>query len=162
MVYHGIYFHKQFSRILKFFMVFQVLKKLSLSIVVLYTERKKKRIFWLSKHLVYYKNKLCLDTSNLYPLIPTIKFLNKFLYFLLMMHFTCNDVIAKYRHAPTIREGNQNSKTKKLSKKMDRWIIFCLKVVSLITNNDNSWSLFPVCNRFRWHEWKIPFLRLND
>ena len=46
----------------------------------LYTERKKKRIFWLSKHWIYYKNKFYLDTSNLYPLIPTIKFLNSFFF----------------------------------------------------------------------------------
>ena len=39
----------------------------------------KKRIFGLSKSQIYYKYKFCLDTSNLYPLIPTIKFLNKFL-----------------------------------------------------------------------------------
>ena len=45
----------------------------------MYNERKKKHIFWLSKRRMYYKNKFCLDTSNLYPLIPTIKFLNKFL-----------------------------------------------------------------------------------
>ena len=44
-----------------------------------YTERKKKRIFWLLKRRIYYKNKFWLDTSNLYPLIPTIKFHNKFL-----------------------------------------------------------------------------------
>ena len=41
---------------------------------------------------------------------------------------------------------------KSFSKKMDRWIIICLKVVSLLTNNDNSWSTYPICNRFRWHE----------
>ena len=51
---------------------------------------------------------------------------------------------------------------KSLSKKMDRWIIFRLKVVSLITNDDNSWLTFPVCKRFRCHEWKFLFLRLND
>ena len=44
------------------------------------------------------------------------------------------------------------ARKKSLSKKMDRWIIFRLNVVSLITNNDNSWSMFPVCNRFRRHE----------
>ena len=44
------------------------------------------------------------------------------------------------------------AKKTSLSKKMDGWIIFRLKVVSLITNNDNSWSTFPVCNRFRRHE----------
>ena len=38
-----------------------------------------------------------------------------------------------------------------LSKKIDRWIIFLFKVVSLITYNDNSWSKFPIYNRFRWH-----------
>ena len=51
---------------------------------------------------------------------------------------------------------------KPLSKKMDHWIIFRLKVVSLITNNDNPWSKSPIWNRFRWHESKILFLRLND
>ena len=40
-----------------------------------YSERKKKRIFWLSKRRIYYKTKFCLDASNLCPLIPTIKFL---------------------------------------------------------------------------------------
>ena len=46
---------------------------------------------------------------------------------------------------------------KSLSKKMDRWIILLLNIVSLLTNNDNSWSTFPICNRFRWHEYKIRF-----
>ena len=32
-----------------------------------YTERKKKRIIWLSKRRIYYKNKFCLDTSNIIP-----------------------------------------------------------------------------------------------
>ena len=51
---------------------------------------------------------------------------------------------------------------KSLLKKMDRWIIFRLKIVSLFTNNDKSWSTFPICNRFLWNEYKILFLRLND
>ena len=57
-------------------------------------------------------NKFCLDTSNLYQLIPTIKFLNKLIKFLLMTYSTCHDVIATDRRASTIREGNQSSKKK--------------------------------------------------
>ena len=45
----------------------------------MYTERTKKRIFCLSKRRNYYRNKFCLDTSNIYPLIPTIKFIEIFL-----------------------------------------------------------------------------------
>ena len=41
---------------------------------------------------------------------------------------------------------------KSFSKKMDRWKICRLTVVSLITNNDNSWSTFPIYKRFRWQE----------
>ena len=52
-----------------------------------------------------------LDTSNVCPLIPTIKFLKNIFLFLLMMYFTCYDVIARYRREPTIREGKQSSKT---------------------------------------------------
>ena len=37
-------------------------------------------------------------------------------------------------------------------KVMNRWVSFRLNVVSLITNNDNSWPIFPNCNRFRWYE----------
>ena len=44
---------------------------------------------------------------------------------------------------------------KSLSKKMDRWIIFRLMIVSLLTNNDNSWSTFPIYDRFLWHEYTI-------
>ena len=51
---------------------------------------------------------------------------------------------------------------KSLSKKMDRWIIFRLKIISVLTNNDSSWSTFPIGHRFRWHEYNILFLRLND
>ena len=39
-----------------------------------------------------------------------------------------------------------------LSKVMSRWVSFRLNVVSLITNNDNSWPTFPNCNRFLWYE----------
>ena len=46
---------------------------------------------------------------------------------------------------------------KSFSKKMDRWIIFRLQVVILITNNDNSWSTFPICNSFRWTRIKNTF-----
>ena len=35
---------------------------------------------------------------------------------------------------------------------MNRWVSFRLKVVSFITNNNNSWPTFPNCNRFRWYE----------
>ena len=70
-----------------------------------------------------------------------------------------------------------------LSRVINRWIIFRLKVVSFITNNDNSWptflawcprpsevqlrkasgtrlQTFPACNRFRWHELKLSFCTL--
>ena len=44
-----------------------------------YTERKKKRILWISKRQIYIENIIFLKFSNLHPLIPWIKFLNKFL-----------------------------------------------------------------------------------
>ena len=42
---------------------------------------------------------------------------------------------------------------------MNRWVTFRLKVVSLITNYDNSWPTLPNCNRFRWYEQRILFLQ---
>ena len=118
-----------------------------------YIERKKKRIFWLSKRLIYYKNKFCLDTSNLYQMTPTIHFLKFFLNFcwwripLATTSLPRIGVHGLYVNVPELEN-------KSLSKKIDRWIIFRLKVVSLITNNDNSWSTFPIYNRFRGHEQK--------
>ena len=106
-----------------------------------YTVRKEKRIFWLLKRRNYYKNKFCLDTSNLYPLIPTIKFLNL---------ISVDDAFhLPWRHCHvsacidyTWRKLELENKS--LSKVMDRWIIFRL--------NDNSWSTFPICNGFRCEE----------
>ena len=46
-----------------------------------------------------------------------------------------------------------------LSKLLNCWVSFRLKVVSLITNNDNSRPKFLNCNRFRWYEQRILFLR---
>ena len=51
------------------------------------------------------------NISNLYPLMPTIKFLNKFLLFLLRTRSICTDVIATYMWALTVHEGNQSTKT---------------------------------------------------
>ena len=128
----------------------------------LYTERKKKRIFWLSKHWIYYKNKFCLDTSNWYPLIPTVKFLNNFFFIFVgdVFHLPW-----RHCHVYACTEytwRKKELKNKSQSKKIDRWIIFRLKSVSLLTNNDNSWPTFPICNRFRWNEYKILFIQWND
>ena len=86
---------------------------------LLYTEKNKERIFWLSKRWIYYGNKFCLDTSNSYPLTPTIQFLNKTLQLLLMLHTICHNVIAMYRHAPTIPDGNKSTRTSHCRRK---WI----------------------------------------
>ena len=40
----------------------------------MYTERKKKRLFWLSERQMYGENKFCLDTSNLYPLYQQLNY----------------------------------------------------------------------------------------
>ena len=45
----------------------------------IYTERKKKRIFWISKRRIYVEHIIFLNISNSYPLILTLKFLIKFL-----------------------------------------------------------------------------------
>ena len=45
----------------------------------IYTERKKRRIFWIPSCRIYIDNIIFLKISNLYPLMPTITFLNKFM-----------------------------------------------------------------------------------
>ena len=44
-----------------------------------YTERKKKRIFWIFERRIFIENINFFNISNLYQLITTIKFLNKIL-----------------------------------------------------------------------------------
>ena len=89
-----------------------------------------KRKFWLLKRRISYKTKFCLDTSNLYPLIPTIKFLQK-----KSLIFVDDVFHLPWRHCRleactdyTWRKPELENKS--LSKKMDRWIIFLLKIVS--------------------------------
>ena len=75
---------------------------------LLYTEGRKKRIFWLSKRRIYYKNKFCLDTSNLYPLIPTIKFLNNLCWWRIPLAMTSLIRIGVYRqYVKEIRDRKQ-------------------------------------------------------
>ena len=115
------------------------------------TERKKKRIFCISKRRIYIENIIFLHISNSYPLIPTLQFVNKFLYFcwwrvlFAMTSFPLTGVHWLYV-TETIARKQITFEV------MNRWIIIRLKDVSLITNNDNSWPTFPACKIFRWHE----------
>ena len=64
---------------------------------LIYTGGRKKSIFCLSKRRIYYKSKFCLDTSNLYPLIQTIKFLNNFCWWRIPLAMTSLTRIGVYR-----------------------------------------------------------------
>ena len=69
------------------------------------------------------------------------------LYFLLMTRSICHDVIATHRCGLTnVKKPKLGNKI--LSKEMNRWIVFRIKIVSLITHNDNAWPTFPIRNKF--------------